>query len=406
MSYRDFALLAAVGISVLGLLIEFIRLQLLLRGFGSHRKELKAIASGLEGEFDRDGDDLLLRGHYGQWPVLIRFSRSEYEAGLSINMPVPSNLTLFCYPNAHIGEEGHVPLQVSDARMMSLFRLSTNNSPLEVSMILSSPAVQAELSKIMDSQSYLTLENRNLELAEAVIVPDHLAARTLNCVRGLARIAAEATEVHGGSGSVPKSPKQRTNWFRVGYLTASALIIIAVGVATALSHRAAPVQAQAVNSTPAGIPANLGAQIPQLQGWHIAEPSEFDLDAVAWLQQQGERPSGQIATDLNDQSQDTVLVLKRPQGAAGTNLNRVIVFIGDQKRFDAELPQVDGVGRISKDRIPSVQWRDRLSNIPPNGNGVILIQRYRDPASAIIFFTSGSRLLTAVPKDFRSLNLQ
>ena len=404
MSYREIGLVVAFGIPILGILIEFIRVQVLLRGFGGLRKELKTIATGITGDFDRDGDDLLLRGHYGQWPVLIRFSRSEFEAGISINMPVPSNLTLFCYPNAHVGEEGQVALQVSDARMMSQFRLSTNNSPLEVSMILSSPAVQAELSKIMDSRSYLTLENRNLELAEAVIEEVHLAARTLNCVRGMARIAAEATEVHGGSGVVPAPPKRRPNWFRLGYLTASALILLALGITVISSRRPVPVQAQAAVNL--DMPANLAAQIPDLKGWHVADATEFDLDTISWLQQQGERPSGEMAISLDDQSQDQVYVLKRPAGAPGMNTNRVIVFMGDQKRFDAELPQVDGIGRISKDRISSVEWRDRIATVAPDGNGVILIQRYRDPTGALIMFTSGSRLVTAVPKDFHVLALQ
>jgi len=405
MSYREIGLLVALGIPIVGFLIENIRVQMLLRGFRRMRKELNAISMGIAGDFDRDGDDLLIRGHYAQWPVLIRFSRSEYEAGMSINMPVPSKLTLFCYPNAHVGEEGQVALQVSDARMMSQFRLTTNNSPLEVSMILSSPAVQAELSKIMDSQSYLTLENRNLELAEAVIAEAHLAARALNCVHGMARIAAEATEVHGGSGVVPSSPKRHTNWFRIGYLTAPALILLGLGISAIPSHKPVPVQAQAAPSNP-DIPANLAAQIPDLKGWHIAEPSEFDLDATAWLQQQGERPSGEIATNFNEQSQDAVYVLKRPAGTAGPNTSRVIVFIGDQKRFDAELPQVDVIGRISKDRIAAVEWRDRLANIAPNGNGVIVVQRYHDPMGALVIFVSGSRLISAVPKDFHSLALQ
>lgn len=405
MSHREIGLLVALGIPIVGFLIEYIRVQLLLRGFRRMRKELNAIARGIAGDFDRDGDDLLIRGHYAQWPVLIRLSRSEYEAGMSINMPVPSKLTLFCYPNAHVGEEGQVALQVSDARMMSQFRLTTNNSPLEVSMILSSPAVQAELSKIMDSQSYLTLENRNLELAEAVIAEAHLAARALNCVHGMARIAAEATEVHGGSGVVPASPKRHPNWFRIGYLGASALILVALAISAMPSRRPVQVQAQ-TDPVNADIPSNLAAQIPDLKGWHIAEPSEFDLDASAWLQQQGERPTGKIATNLNDQSEDVAYVLKRPASAPGMNTNRVIVFLGDQKRFDAELPQVDAMARISKDRIASVEWRDRLTGIAPNGNGVILIQRYRDPTGALIMFASGSRLVTAVPKDFHSLSLQ
>src|SRR5579884_1152357 len=159
MTYSEIAVVIALAIPVVGFVIEFVRTRTLLHDFREISKELKTLAVGLNGSFDRDRDDLLLRGRYGQWPVLIRFSRSEYEAGISIQLPVPTHLSLFCYPVSHEGEEGQVPLRTSDERFMSHFRLSTNHSPLEVSMILSSPAVLAELSKITDSQTRILLEN-------------------------------------------------------------------------------------------------------------------------------------------------------------------------------------------------------------------------------------------------------
>lgn len=407
MTHREIALLVALAIPVVGFLIEFVRGQSRLHDFGEISNDLKTLAVDLNGEIDRDGDDLLLRGHYGHWPVLIRFSRSEYEAGISIQMPVPTTLTLYCYPVGHEGEEGQVPLAISDERLMAHFRLSTNNSPLEVSMILSSPAVLGELSKIADSQTYLTLENRTLEVAEAVIVPEHLLSRLMNCVRGMARIAAEATEVHGSSG-LPAAPKRRRNWFRAGYITASALILIGLAV-SAFANR--PTSAAEAKSVPAvlmpSIPATLAEQIPQLQGWHVADANDFDPDAGAWLQQQGERSTGDIKASLNsDQSPDEAYVFKRPPGPPGTNSSRFVLFINNQEKFDAEMPQIDAAGRISKSSIGSVEWRGRAPNGSPNGDGIIVIQRYRDPKSAIVFFMSGAKLITAVPKDFRELSLQ
>ena len=172
MSHREIALLIALAIPVVGLLIEFFRDRVVCARFGNSATISRRWPDDLNGEIDRDGDDLLVRGHYGHWPVLVRFSRSEYEAGVSVQMPVPANVSLFCYPVSHEGEEGEVPLAISDERFMAHFRLSTNNTPLEVSMILSSPAVLEELTQITDSQSYLTLDNRTMELAEAVIVPE------------------------------------------------------------------------------------------------------------------------------------------------------------------------------------------------------------------------------------------
>ena len=406
MTHREIAVVVALAIPLVGLLIEFIRGQLLLRDFSDVRKEVQTLVKGIGGEIDRDQSDLLVRGHYGQWPVLVRFSRSEYEAGVSVQMPVPSNLTLYCYPVTHEGQEGSVPLRTSDERFMSHFRLSTNNSPLEVSMILSSPAVLSELTKITDAQTYLTLENRNLELAEAVIVPEHLASRLMNCVRGMARIAAEATEVHGGSGAVPKAPKRATNWFRIAYLAAPALILIALGVLAFLERPTRQAGAQPAPAEKA-MPEALAAQVPQLQDWHVNEVSDFDATAVSWLQQQGQHASGHVTANLEaNAGQDSVYILKRPAGPPGTNANRLILFIKDQKRYDAELPQVAIAGRISKDRLGSVEWRGRGPSGSPDGDGIIVIQRYNDPSSAIVFFLSGPKLLTGVPKDFRALSLE
>lgn len=408
MSHREIAVVIALAIPALGLLIELVREQKRLHDFRDIRKELKTLTVGLGGELDRDGDDVLVRGYYGQWPVLVRFSRSEYEAGVSVEMPVPTNLTLYCYPVTHEGVEGQTPLRTSDERFMSQFRLSTNNSPLEVSMILSSPAVLGELSKIMDSQTFLKLDNRSLELAEATIVPEHLAAKVMNCVRGMARIAAEANEVHS-AGVLKPPPKKRVNWFRISYVAASALILVVLGIIVVIENRPATIaQAEAVpkNSGPA-IPDALAAQIPQLQGWHIADGAEMDPDAGAWLQQQGERSTGHVTAGLqSDQIDSDAYVLKRQPGPPGTNSNRFLLFVNKQKRYDAEMPQIDAIGRISKSSIQSVEWRGRAPNGEPDADGIVVIQRYRDPSSALIFFMSGPRLMTAVPKDFRAISLQ
>ena len=407
MTNREIALVIALLIPVIGLVVEFLRARGQVRGFSELGKDLQVLAVDLNGEIDRDGDDLLLRGHYGRWPVLVRISRSEYEAGVSIQINVPGNLTLYCYPVGHQGDEGQTPLSISDERFMTHFRLSTNNTPLEISMLLSSPAVVAELSKITDSQTYVTLENQVLELSEAVIVPEHFAPRLMTRIRGMARIAAEASEVHGSGAAAASSPRRRTNWFRIGYCGVAALILIALGISV-LPHRPAAnqvTQPTVAVSTPS-LPAAYAAQLPQLQGWHIAEPSEFDPDASTWLQQQGEKVSGHLTGNWSsDQSHDEAFVFKRTPGPPGTNAFRFVLFINNQETYDAEMPRIDAVGRISKDALGSVEWRGHGPTGSPNGDGILIIQRFREPSSAIILFMSGDRLLTAVPKDFRTVSL-
>ncbi len=408
MSDREIALLIALAIPIVGALIEFFRAQSKLKGFRELRKDLQMLAVDLQGEIDRDDDDLLVRGHYGHWPVLIRLSRSEYEAGVSIQMPVPANVTLYCYPVAHEGEEGSVPLAISDQRFMAHFRLSTNNTPLEVSMILSSPAVLGELTKITDSQTYLTLENRALELSEAVIVPENLGQRLMTRVRGMARIAAEAMDVHGGSSAAGIRTKGARNWFRVGYVATAVVMLVVIGIVELVEQRTMRAQAAVVAPQPLpSIAPALANQIPQLQGWHIADGTEFDIDANAWLQQQGQKPMGHLTANIgSDQSSDEAYVFRRPAGPPGTNPARFVLFINKEEKYDAEMPEIDAVGRISKDAIANIEWRGRRPPGDPNAGGLIVVQRYKDPSSAIVIYMSGQTLMTAAPKDFRNVSLE
>jgi len=409
MTEREIALFVALSLPLLGLLFEFVHARLRLRGFGDIAREVKTLAHDLHAEVDRDDTDLLVRGRYGNWPVLVRFSHSDSEPGVGIQIPVPCNLTFYCFPMSHTGEEGQTALRTSDKKFMSRFRLSTDNTPLEVSMILSSPDVTAELGKICDSQTSLSLENRNLNVRETAIIPGGLASRLMICIRGMARIAAEAAAATGGEADTAKSSLKRgRNWFRTGYMAASALILVGVG-ADIWAHRpkAQVVQPQIAPKAAITMPEAEAAQIPRLGEWHVAEASELDSEGAGWLQQQGQTASGHIIASVDsDQSQDGAYILKRANAPAGANASRIVLFIGKAVRYDAEMPQIDVAGRIAKDRLNTVEWRGRGSSGAPNGDGIILIQRYDDPTSAIIFYMSGVKLMTGVPKDFRTLSLE
>jgi hypothetical protein len=258
----------------------------------------------------------------------------------------------------------------------------------------------------MDSQTFLLLENRMLELVEATIIPGNLGARLLNCVRGMARIAAEATEAHGSAVTMAAPAKRERNWFRAGYFSVSALILIVLLAEPALKRTSHATVAKPLPPLVTSIPAALAAQVPQLQGWHVAEIADCDSDAESWMQQQGQRCAGQISAAVeSEQSPDQAYIFKRAPGPLGTNSARFVLFINGQKRYDAEMPRIDAAGRISKRSIGSVEWRGRGPGSEPNADGIIVIQRYNDPTSAIVFFMSGPKLLTAVPKDFRNITL-
>ena len=228
----------------------------------------------------------------------------------------------------------------------------------------------------------------------------------MNRIRGMARIASEAMDVHGGSAAMGFSAKRARNWFRAGYVAASALILMTIGIVVLAGRPPTKVQAEAIKPM-TGIPTSLADQLPQLQGWKVADGADLDTDAGSWLQQQGERNNRTSDGDLNsDQSLDDAYVFKRPPGPPGTNSARFSLFIAGKERYDAEMPGIAAMAQISKNALGNVEWRGRRPPDAPNAGGIIVVQRFRDPGSAIVFYMSGTRLITGVPKDFRALSLQ
>jgi hypothetical protein len=146
-------------------------------------------------------------------------------------------------------------------------------------------------------------------------------------------------------------------------------------------------------------------QIPEVQLWRLARPADFDADAVSWLRQQGQEAKGSIrgAFAGNDR-EDSAYVLKHIPDSPG-DPSRLVVFLKGQVRFDANMPTAIAA-RISKDRISAIEWRGRGPVGQPDGDGILVIQRYQDPSSAIVLFASGVQLLTGQPRDFHSVSLR
>ena len=401
MTYNEIVVALALAIPLAGVATELLLRKLRLRGFGHIAGDLTAIAKVIHGELDRDSGDLLIRGSLSSSPVLVRFSHSDHRPGLNIQVPAAGSLSLFCVPRGH-DSGGRVRLHSPDPTFESRFRLSSNH-PALAEILFCTPASMADIQELCRSaRTFLALDQQRLELSELLIPEENLAQRVLACIRGMTRIAAASRQMPGAQPERAIPIPRHWNWFRTAYIGAPILLLSSILLAARLQR---PLEAPQPLPMPSGMADEEARQIPEVQQWRLAQPGDFDADAVAWLRQQGQEAKGSIRGRFaaNDR-EDSAYVLRRiPDSPADPS--RLVLFLNGQVRYDANMP-IATAARISKDRISAIEWRGRGPSGQPDGDGLLVIQRYQDPSSAMVFFASGVQLLTGRPKDFHSIVLR
>jgi hypothetical protein len=404
-SYETIAIALALLIATLGVFVEIVRGQVKLRGYQDIARDVQGIVHGISGEVDRDGHDLLVRGSMRSWPVLIRFSRAEHEPGVHMTMPVPSNVSLYCVPVKHEGETGRVSLKTADERFDARFKLTTNSSAVEAKLLIANPSTLSEIQKLCGpSQALLSLEGQTLDVTEMVIPEEDLSQRVLGSVMSMTKIAGAAMKMPGTKAeSIPPVPHRR-NWLRTAYIGIPIVLLVFVFVRARLKH-SAPKPAE-VSSVPAGLDSQDASRIGNLKPWRLAQAAEFNPDASAWLQQQGQEPKAQVSGDFNGTGQRESAYVLKSVSPETSNPVRLVMLVNGEVRFDAEMPRIDAVAVLPKDKVLSIEWRGRGPAGPPNGDALLVVQRYNDPSSALVVFASGAQLLTGNPKNFSTLTLR
>lgn len=399
MTYTEVVVALAVAIPLAGVATEFLLRQYRLRGYGDIAGEAAAIGRAIRGEIDRDSGDLLVRGTMSSSPVLVRFSHSDQRPGLNIQVPAAGNVSLFCVPRGH-ESGGRARLSSSDPRFDSRFRLSSNH-PALANILFCTPATLAEIQKLCrTSHTFLALDQQRLEITELLIPEENLSQLVLDCIQAMIGIASASRQMPGAEPQPVVHFPRRWNWFRTAYIGAPVLLLSSILLFARLQR---PVD------VPQPLPASLGmaedeaSQIPDVQHWRLAQAADFDGDAAAWLQQQGQKANGYIGASLTDNDrEDSAYVLKHIAASPG-DPSRLVVFVQGQVRFDATMP-IAIVARIPKDKVKSIEWLGRGPAGQPDGDGILVIQRYQDNSSGIVFFSSGVQFLSGHPRDFHTVS--
>jgi hypothetical protein len=199
-------------------------------------------------------------------------------------------------------------------------------------------------------------------------------------------------------------PEERRRLFRYAAATVIAFCLVVIVAARSGSTSAAGLRNIAV---PQGMDRKDAQHIRNLQGWRLAQPGDFDPDALLWLQQQGLVASGEVQASFtsNPQQRDSAYLLM-PTDPQRSGTHRLVLLFNRESRYDSFLPQVAFFARVPRERMASIEWMGDSKTVPPDGDGILVVRRYDDPTSGVVFFPNGVRIFRMTPKDYRTISLR
>jgi len=389
----------ALATPVAGIIVEFLGRVLRLRGYSSIRADIDAIARFLSGQIHRTDGDITIKGRMESLPVTVTLSNSDSRPAVHIQVPAVGNVSFFCLPKGQ--ESGAPAVEVSDSHLAEQFSLSSNQ-PQMAKIIFLTPALMTEVRTLCrGSGTLLSLKQGKLEFSEMFLSKDRVCERILGSLQAIVKLSAASAHVPGAE-PYRARPDRSWNWFRAAYFSVPVLVVaVAIGISRQ-SHADPP----HVSTTPAGIAEADASKIPDLQLWRVGASSDFDSEAAAWLQAKESEPTGEIHGSFAGTSQSDSAYVLRSLPNSGTQGSRLVVLVNGEVRYDLTLPELALATRIPKDSISSIEWSGRPPLSKPDGDGILLVRRYQDPSTAMVIYASGVQIITARPKNFRTIQLR
>ena len=393
------------GAILLLALIARSRRRATLKGYEGIAEEVREISRVLKGRIYREHDDLMLEGAYHRWPVFIRLSHSPDTPGLYIQIPVPTRLTLFFVPKKEKDKHqaGRVVLQTTDEQFDARI-ITRTDQPVQARMLIAAIPVQQQLPRLCcSSNTIVCIASGLLEVSESLMPETDLGYHAVNHVKSMAKIAAETAKIPGADPSLVTPNQAKTNRLMRAFIVAAIVVAIGLFFANLAMH-----PSPKTRFVPAGILSNDAALIPDIAHWRLAEPQDFDSQGVAWLQANGKQATGHVLGRFAGEgfTEESAYVLVSDDGRQPAIL-RVVVLVNQTVRFDKTYPSIAVMTTIPKSNLGDISWQGTPPLMPPDGDGVLIVPRYDDPASASITFVYGKHVLTAgTPVDFRKISIQ
>lgn len=393
----------AIVVGIVGIVVYWVRRFAVFLGYKAIEPDVLQIAELLKAQPLRDRSDVVLEGHYGGNPTIVRFSHRVDTPGLDIQMRVPATISFFLMPkNFATTNEGRVLMRTGSAPLDRRFNTRTDH-PMEFRMLTAGAATKTSLEQLCCStQTGLTVRDRVIELSELTI-PPFTANHVFDHLQSMLMLAKTVHEMPGADRiKIDPLPRRGSSWPVRIALVGGLVCLVALLFTQPYNHMSGA-SANAIPVAPAsGVTPGDAVLMQQLLGWHAARRDDFPAAVQRYLQERRLQPSGHIAADFGGRGSviDSAYLLIDTSGR-----KRVSMLARGAVAYDAIFSKVDFLARISKSTMGKIQWMSSGPPLPPDGDGLLVVQNANDPTASVVLLRHGAQTLSARPADFNKIDL-
>lgn len=405
MSPIQTAVLIVALVTIVGVVVSFMRKSSALAGYDEIKDEVPKIASAMKAEMFRDGEDLVLAGNYKRRPAQVRFSYAENTPGLNLRMQAPVSFTFSAVPKGATATEGRVLMRTGNDMFDAKFASRTDH-PTQAKMMVGGRAALQNIEKLCCSQkTYLTMTRGNLELSELVIPAPYTSRHVLDHLESMSVVAAAVEGIPGAESVkiVPYEREKSTPVFRIALIIAAIAAVLGVVFIRPSSTSAELGGAGRDLPRAEGVEALDASRIGNLKGWHALKPEEYDPDAAGTARGAGLEPNGHFQADVDSDSElDDVYLLANDAGQTRI----VILQGGGKKMYDTIMNHIVGGLPVPKDSIASVEWTAAPRRYSSSGDGILLLTREGDTLKPSLLLYADKKFIAGVPARWQSLSFR
>lgn len=402
LSPLQIALLIVGLLSLVGVVVTFVRSRMTYTGYEDILNDVKRIGMSMRGEIFRDGGDVVVSGSWQGNPVVVRFSNEENTPGLNIRMPAAASFLLSVAPaGAEVTEGGRIPVKTTDDLFDARFTTRTDQ-PTHAKMLIDRRVTGLFAKLACSKNTYLALGNGAIELSELIVPSPNPAKHVVEHLKEMAALAAALREMPGAETvRILKIEHERHVAARVAMVFG---IIVAVGsIIAATQVPKGGVHTGANDTLSNGILPIDATNISDAGQFHVLPEIDMDETGKNWLRGYGKTAVGRLQGDFSGSGtgNDVAYLLQGPN-----DQRRVVIIANHQNRYDGRFPYIGLIARIPKDLVSSIQWVGDKPPVGMIGDGLLLVRAPNDAQSGVVIFLTESGVISAVPKNFGNIELQ
>jgi len=397
------AALVVFMLALLGVAISYFRGVVIFKRYSEIEVDVRRIASAVDGEVFRDGEDVVVTGNCQKLPVVVRFSHGEHTPGLNIRMGAPATFSMSVAARGMPPPEGRAPVRTGNPGFDLRFVIRSDDAHLAAIFVTGKPAISALEQLCCSNKTFFGLSQGVMELSELLIPSPYTARHVTEHLQSMGLLARALEDMPGAQEVKIAQVQRERSSPALRIAVAVGIIAAAVAVVSEVRHSAARSTAE-LPAQPAVISGVVDADVPLIPAvdqWRLARPEDFDASAASWLRAAGQQVSGRLTADIsgNGVSRDVAYLLVRPDGT-----RRLILLVERENRYDAYYPFVGIMARIPRSSLERIQW---VGQAPEgfDGDGLLITRKADDMASGLILFSFQKRISSGVPANYQHISL-